>query len=93
MTPDGKVVVQLIARKSRVAPIKHTTIPRLELCAAVLLSKLIHRIQTSLKFIVPNTFLWWDFTILLSWIMHLFHHFVNNRVIQEPKGELAITVL
>ncbi|GFU89036.1 integrase catalytic domain-containing protein [Trichonephila clavipes] len=35
ITSDRKMLVHLIASKSRVAPTKQTTIPRLELCAAV----------------------------------------------------------
>ncbi|GFS54637.1 integrase catalytic domain-containing protein [Trichonephila clavipes] len=42
---DGRVLVHLIASKSRVASTKQTTIPRLELCAAVLLAKLVHRVK------------------------------------------------
>ncbi|GFX33785.1 integrase catalytic domain-containing protein [Trichonephila clavipes] len=36
---------------------KQTTIPRLELCAAVLLAKLVHRVKQALKLNVTNTFL------------------------------------
>lgn len=37
---DGSVQITLINAKSRVAPLKPTTIPRLELCAMVLLARL-----------------------------------------------------
>ncbi|GFW95033.1 integrase_H2C2 domain-containing protein [Trichonephila clavipes] len=56
ITSDGKMLVHLIASKSRVAPTKQTTIPRLELCAAVLLAKLVHRVKQALKLNVTNTF-------------------------------------
>ncbi|GFT73160.1 integrase_H2C2 domain-containing protein [Trichonephila clavipes] len=55
-TSDRKMLVHLIASKSRVAPTKQTTIPRLELCAAVLLAKLVHRVKQALKLNVTNTF-------------------------------------
>lgn len=38
---EGKISVRLVASKSRVAPIKIVTLPRLELCASVLLVDLI----------------------------------------------------
>ncbi|GFV52089.1 uncharacterized protein TNCV_1324421 [Trichonephila clavipes] len=57
ITSDRKMFVHLIASKSRVAPTKQTTIPRLELCAAVLLAKLKHRVKQALKLNVTNTFL------------------------------------
>ncbi|GFX38658.1 integrase catalytic domain-containing protein [Trichonephila clavipes] len=57
ITSDRKMLVHLIASKSRVAPTKQTTIPRLELCAAVLLAKLVHRVKQALKLNVTNTFL------------------------------------
>ncbi|GFX32543.1 integrase catalytic domain-containing protein [Trichonephila clavipes] len=89
ITSDGKMLVHLIASKSRVAPTKQTTIPRLELCAAVLLAKLVHRVKQALKLNVTNTFFFWsDSMIVLSWIRkesYQLKTFVANRIatIQE----------
>ncbi|GFW80506.1 integrase catalytic domain-containing protein [Trichonephila clavipes] len=88
ITSDGKMLVHLIVSKSRVAPTKQTTIPRLELCAAVLLAKLVHRVKQALKLNVTNTFLWSDSLIVLSWIRkesYQLKTFVANRIatIQE----------
>ncbi|GFX23668.1 integrase catalytic domain-containing protein [Trichonephila clavipes] len=88
ITSDGKMLVHLIASKSRVTPTKQTTIPRLELCAAVLLAKLVHRVKQALKLNVTNTFLWSDSMIVLSWIRkesYQLKTFVANRIatIQE----------
>ncbi|GFX33005.1 integrase catalytic domain-containing protein [Trichonephila clavipes] len=88
ITSDRKMLVHLIASKSRVALTKQTTIPRLELCAAVLLAKLVHRVKQALKLNVTNTFLWSDSMIVLSWIRkesYQLKTFVANRIatIQE----------
>ncbi|GFV97748.1 integrase catalytic domain-containing protein [Trichonephila clavipes] len=88
ITSDRKMLVHLIASKSRVAPTNQTTIPRLELCAAVLLAKLVHRVKQALKLNVTNTFLWSDSMIVLSWIRkesYQLKTFVTNRIatIQE----------
>ncbi|GFS50019.1 integrase catalytic domain-containing protein [Trichonephila clavipes] len=88
ITSDGRMLVHLIASKSRVVPTKQTTIPRLELCAAVLLAKLVHRVKQALKLNVTNTFLWSDSVIVLSWIRkesYQLKTFVANRIatIQE----------
>ncbi|XP_055928716.1 uncharacterized protein LOC129959847 [Argiope bruennichi] len=82
-TPAGEVVVKMVASKSRVAPLKKLTIPRLELCAAVLLVKLMQRIQSALRLKVSNTYYWSDSMIVLSWIKKetsQFKTFVANRV-------------
>ncbi|KAJ8976529.1 hypothetical protein NQ317_015550 [Molorchus minor] len=48
---DGNVAVKLFCSKSKVAPIKTTsTLPRLELCACVLLAKLIRKIISNISF-------------------------------------------
>ncbi|GFW29577.1 uncharacterized protein TNCV_1549881 [Trichonephila clavipes] len=64
------------------------TIPRLELCAAVLLAKLVKRVVAALQLETAEVYLWSDSMIVLAWLrkepMDL-KTFVQNRVakIQE----------
>ncbi|GFV12282.1 integrase catalytic domain-containing protein [Trichonephila clavipes] len=79
---------QLLCSKSRVVPLKALTIPRLELSACLLLSKLIRKVIKALKMNLSQVVLFSDSTIALSWIKtppHLLKTFVANRVakIQE----------
>lgn len=84
VTSAGEVKVKLVASKSRVSPIKQVTIPRLELCSAVLLSKLMQKVQTALKMDITSVFYWSDSMIVLSWMKKESRDlktFVANRVV------------
>ena len=69
-TIDTSVKVSLVAAKTRIAPVRQCTLPRLELCSALLLSELVQAIQLSLAFPVPVIYLWTDSTITLNWILN-----------------------
>ncbi|GFT71061.1 transposon Ty3-I Gag-Pol polyprotein [Trichonephila clavipes] len=59
------------------------TIPRLELCACLLLLKLTHRVISALKMQLESAQLWSDSTIAFTWINtppNLLKTFVGNRV-------------
>lgn len=73
---------KLLCSKSRVAPLSTTTIARLEVCRAILLSKLVHKIQ-SVNFHVDSCSLWTDSSVMLAWTQApptAWKQLVSNRV-------------
>ena len=77
---DGGVRVILVASKSRVAPLKRQTIPRLELLGAVLLSRLCQTITRTVGEL--STTYWVDSMTTLCWIRNVKHwkQYVQHRV-------------
>ncbi len=68
MDTAGFIHTSLVIAKTKVAPIKRLTIPRLELCGAYLLSQLLHRCQIVFGLSSADVFAWTDSTVVLNWI-------------------------
>ena len=65
---DGNVSICLVSSKTRVAPLKRQTIPRLELLlGATILARLLHAVLTCLT-INPDVYCWTDSFTVLCWI-------------------------
>ncbi|GBM17928.1 hypothetical protein AVEN_111081-1 [Araneus ventricosus] len=80
---NNSAEVTILASKSRVAPIRVISIPRLELCACVLLAQLVQNIRSSLRLEISNIVLHTDSTIALAWLKTPANHlktFIANRV-------------
>lgn len=80
---DDSVSSTIVAAKSRVAPNTATSIPRLELMAAIVGVRLATRIANVLELPVGSCFFWSDSLNVLWWIRgrsREFKPFVANRV-------------
>ncbi|XP_062713939.1 uncharacterized protein LOC134290759 [Aedes albopictus] len=83
--PNDCCVVRLLCSKSKIAPLQELTIPRKELCAAVLLSRLVKKVQSTLHVQFSSVCLWSDSQIVLSWLQKApakLQPFVQNRVVE-----------
>ena len=79
----GQVSCSFMLAKSRLAPLKSTTIPRLELAAAVEAVKLDKTLTRELQIPIDNSVFWSDSMIVLWYLQHeekRFQTFVANRV-------------
>jgi len=84
---NGSIDVRLYTSKSRVAPMKPVTIPRLELCGALLAAELTNDTLVELRTLnvmVPpiDVYLWSDSSIVIAWIQSqsLFSAYISNRL-------------
>ncbi|XP_068200638.1 uncharacterized protein [Palaemon carinicauda] len=80
---SGRISTALLMGKSRVCPVKATTIPQLELTAAVVSINLVQHILKELQITVDQTFYHTDSTTVLHYIFNdrkRFPIFVTNRV-------------
>lgn len=80
----GQVSVFLLGAKTKMAPMKTITIPKLELCATVLLARWMARMHQILdgKLYVDGLFAWSDSQVTLSWLKNShvgFKVFISNR--------------
>ena len=79
----NKVHTALVISKTKVSPIKRLSIPRLELCGAQVLTKLLCHAKRILGVPVDSVFAWTDSTVVLGWLSgspRRFKTFVGNRV-------------
>ena len=80
---NGKILSRLILSKTKVAPIKQCTIPRLELQGAVLSVKLDAFLRREMSISIDQSYYWTDSEIVLRYIMNdtrRFNVFVGNRI-------------
>ena len=92
---SGNSHVTLVTSKSKIAPMKKETIPRLELLGALLLSRLLLAVKKALSpdYTIHDTFAWIDSTVVLCWIRNInkvYKVFVQNRL-NEIRSALDIT--
>ena len=85
---DGEIHCSFVLAKTRLAPIKQTTIPRLELLAAVVAVQLEVVLRRELRISIDRSIFWSDSMIVLQYVKNRtkrFQTFVANRVarIQE----------
>ena len=90
---NGSISTALVMGKSRAAPSKPMTIPRLELTAAVVSVRISSFLQRELDYQTITSYYWMDSKVVLGYISNeskSFHIFVANRV-QQIRDNTAVT--
>ena len=80
---EGNIHCTFVMAKSRVAPLKETTIPRLELSAAVVATRRDTIVRKEIDIKIDTSLFWTDSTCVLSYLNNKnkrFQTFVANRI-------------
>ncbi|XP_068204704.1 uncharacterized protein [Palaemon carinicauda] len=80
---NGKIHCTLVIGRARVAPLKRTTIPRLELTAAAIAAQMDSKLKTELDLKLAPSVFWTDSTSVLKYLRNptaRYQTFVDNRV-------------
>ena len=92
---EDKVATTLVASKTRVAPLKQQSLPRLELLGALISSRLASAVERAVSscIIINSVYCWTDSITALFWINGVdkeFKQFVENRVAGIRKRQIPV---